>query len=352
MIAKLYKNLCSKIRELDVVINKTENSQRIEWLDGAKGLAMMTVVLYHVLLGFETAGMVESSMLLEYTNIYLRAAATPIFFIISGFFIERSMNKYGYKKFFKGALLFLVYPYFLWSIIQVVVKIIFASLVNKTETFDLISLLYEPVAQFWFLHALFLAQILFALMHKARNQNFLIAAVLFFAASFINGSFGFVADAFRSTGLLLVGVYLAKENRLVTIQPMKIALTGLIVLVLSAPLYAHLIMPMGIAGRSNFIGGIAMFIVVAAMLVKYGAPTILEIFGKYSMYIYVMHIMAIVPFRVVLMKLGVDIPLLSIAICTTAGLILPIIAAIIMEKMKISQFLGIKAVNHFQKDTK
>ncbi len=327
----------------------TEQPQRVEWLDSAKGVAMITVVLYHVLLGFETAGLVQPSSILEYTNIYLRAAATPIFFIVSGFFIERSMSKYGYKKFFKGALLFLVYPYFLWSIIQIAVKIVFASLVNKTETFEIVSLLYEPVAQFWFLHALFLAQVIYALIHKTQKQNILIFAAIIFAASFVNGSVGFVADALRSSGLLLIGVYFAKENRILKIQPMKVVIISLIILLLTGPLYAYYIMPMGIAGRSNIIGGITTFIVVAALLAKYGSPKILEIFGKYSMYIYVMHIMAIVPFRVVIMKLGIDIPLLSITICLVAGLILPLIAAIIMEKIKISKFLGIKAVNLFQK---
>lgn len=328
----------------------SEQPKRLDWIDSAKGIAMITVVLYHVLLGFETAGLVKPSMILEYTNIYLRAAATPIFFIVSGFFIERSMSKHGYQKFFKGALLFLVYPYFLWSVLQIVVKIIFASLVNKTETFDPLALLYEPVAQFWFLHALFLAQVIYALIHKSQKQNILLFAAILFAASFVNGSVGFIADAFRSAGLVLIGVYLAKDNNVLKIQQMNIAVVSLAILLLTAPIYAHFIMPLGIAGRSNFIGGITMFIVVAAILMKYGSPKLLEIVGKYSMYIYVMHIMAIVPFRVIIMKLGIEIPIFSILVCTLAGLILPLIAAIIMEKIKISKFFGIKAVNHFQKE--
>lgn len=330
--------------------NVSSPSQRMDWLDSAKGIAMFAVVLYHVLYGFEIAGLIDQSLPLEYFNNYLRATATPIFFIASGYFIERSINKYGYKKFFKGALLFLVYPYFLWSILQIFIKILFASMVNKTETFDAISLLYESVAQFWFLHALFLAQIIFAVMHKMKNQHVLITAALFFAASFINGSYGFIPDAFRSTGFILVGAYFVKQNALEKIPAIKLALIAFVIMILSSPLHVHLLMTMEYAGRSNFVGGIATFIFVALCLQKYGSPKILEMLGKYSMYIYVMHIMAIVPFRVVLMKLGIDIPLLSITICTAAGLILPIIAAIVMEKIKISKFMGIKPVNYFQKD--
>ncbi len=328
----------------------TQTPQRLDWIDATKGAAMIAVVIYHVILGFESAGMLVNTTTLRYIEAFLTAFATPPFFLMAGYFIERSVTKAGYKKYIRSAVNFILYPYILWAIIQMGVKILFASFVNKAESFDPTILFFAPPAQFWFLHALFFAQILYCAMHKYHNKNhLLIAAILFVVSALINPIY-FAADIVRSLGFLLIGVYFARTEFLTKALNAKTLSMSGAALFLTFPIYVFVAMPSGFEGQSNVIGGIAGTLILCAALLKYGAPKILQILGKYSMYIYVMHIMAIVPFRVVLMKIGIDIPLLSIAICASAGLMLPLIAAIIMEKIKISKFFGIKAVNHFQKD--
>lgn len=63
------------------------------------------------------------------------------------------------------------------------------------------------------------------------------------------------------------------------------------------------------------------------------------------MYIYVLHIMSLVPFRVILKKVGLVDPLIMIPLCTLAGLVLPILFAIIVERLKINPLLGIKTAS-------
>lgn len=329
----------------------TEQKQRLDWVDAAKGSAMITVVLYHVILGFEKSGLIQSTELVRYAEVYLTAIATPVFFLLSGYFIERSIKKAGYRKFIRSIVHYILYPYILWAIIQMGIKILFASFVNKTEVFDLLRLIHDPPAQFWFLHALFFAQLLFCLLHKYYRNNYIIAIWVLLIASILANPVHLIADILRSLAFLLIGLQFARTGFLMRSADVKTLTYADIALLLTGPIYVLWALPAGFEGQSNFIGGVAATIILCAVLFQYGSPKILQIIGKYSMYIFVMHIMAIVPFRVVILKLGLDIPLLSIALCTLAGVFLPIIAAAIMEKIKISKYIGIKSVNYFQKRT-
>ncbi len=321
---------------------------RLNWIDANKGFAIILVVAYHAALGLESAGLMGRTSLLEYFWIYATSLATPIFFLMSGFFVERSVDKAGYQNYFKTSLQYILYPYFLWSIIQIVVKIIFSSFVNKQESFDFLEQFYAPPAQFWFLYALFLAQILFLMMHKFYNRHYILVAILFLVLSFVFYFMPTFADVLRSFAFLLIGAYFARDRVFERIADVKILGALLLCLALSGPLYFYILAPaIGFDARSNFIGGISATLMLGGIFIKYGSPVILQILGKYSMSIFVMHIIFLVPFRIILPKLGLDIPILILSICTLAGIVLPIVAAVIAERLKINDFLGIKAVGYF-----
>src|SRR5687768_11616414 len=95
---------------------------RQQWLDTAKGFAILLVVMGHVLRGFTTAHMFgEYGDVLKYVDYTIYSFHMPLFFAISGFLYAQreqlaSLSKYG--SFFTKKLMRLGIPYVIFSLLQ------------------------------------------------------------------------------------------------------------------------------------------------------------------------------------------------------------------------------------------
>lgn len=324
---------------------------RLDWIDAIKGICIISVVIYHVTLGLHDSGILEGSNLLDVFWVYITAVATPPFFIVSGFFIKKSLEKHGYFKFLCNSVHFILLPYALWSIIQVMAKMVFFEYVNKEAEFDLLNLLvFQPTGQFWFLQALFIGQILFILIHKFYNQHYFLLFVFTALVSLCLYHDQTFSQDIRGLALLLLGAF-AYETKAHT--RLKGPITNLLCLfffVISGTVYYYYLVPMGLQSASNIIGGIASTILLSNLFMSTRGSKILAYLGKYSMYIFVFHLLCLVPFRVLLKKLSIVDPVLTTITCTLAGVFLPLLGALILEKLRISQYLGFRHVGAF--DTK
>ena len=120
--------------------------------------------------GSKEAGIpVQQYDLLEYANIFFYSFRMPLFFIISGIFITRSLQKRGIGKYVETRARAILYPYFVWGTIQLTLQIIFTRYTNGHPTIDsYLHLFYLPreIAQFWYLYALFNVSVLYlSLIH-------------------------------------------------------------------------------------------------------------------------------------------------------------------------------------------
>lgn len=321
------------------------SKDRISWVDACKGTAIFVVVLYHVTLGLSDASLLNKSPFLEYFWVYATAVATPVFFLLSGYFIERSVEKSGRIGFLKTSLHYVLYPYILWSVLQLAAKIAFSSYVNTKASFDISFLLFDPVGQFWFLHSLFIAQLIYLAFHRLSINNYLIVSVLAMAVSFSLVSYETLSEGLRATSFVFLGAYAQRNHIDIRIINKPIIYICVFLYIISGLIYHLIMIPSGYQDASNFLGGISSTILLAALFTKFNAPKTLLILGRYSMYIYVLHIMSLVPFRVILKKVGLVDPLIMIPLCTLAGLVLPILFAIIVERLKINPLLGIKTAS-------
>ncbi len=184
--------------------------ERIEYLDFLKGIMIILVVMFHV-------------VILDVTFPNLRAAVytfhIPVFFIISGYL--SNINKK--PKLFFMSLLKIVVPYLIFELIYLLMLGILGKLLNSTlslEVFSLkyvsIHLLFYPIGVFWYLHALILCNLIYYLVfHYIRLSNaskFIILSIVIYAVSFliveigwmpINSGSGFV---WGSVLYFLIGV--------------------------------------------------------------------------------------------------------------------------------------------------
>lgn len=131
---------------------------RIEWIDNARGLAILLVVFGHAAGGLIDAAGPSSMPALRTLFLAIYTFHMPIFFFLSGMFVERRIEQ-GFRDFSGKLLVLVVFPYFLWSIVQFTAIFALGSLVNHPAGSywrTLLGLPLRTVSQFWFLHALFL----------------------------------------------------------------------------------------------------------------------------------------------------------------------------------------------------
>jgi fucose 4-O-acetylase-like acetyltransferase len=67
-------------------------ARRLFWVDYAKGIAIILVVYRHILIGIERSG-IEVSVWLRNANEMVYSFRMPLFFILSGIFISRTISR-------------------------------------------------------------------------------------------------------------------------------------------------------------------------------------------------------------------------------------------------------------------
>ena len=123
--------------------------KRVDWVDYAKGIYIIMVVMMHSTLGVEKAAG-ENGWLNHFIE-FARPFRMPDFFLISGLFLSRVIGR-DWRTFFDRRILHFVYFYVLWVTIQFVVRalgldlaLIRASLRAQTPGYLLAT--WEKLAQ-------------------------------------------------------------------------------------------------------------------------------------------------------------------------------------------------------------
>jgi fucose 4-O-acetylase-like acetyltransferase len=158
---------------------------RLLWVDAAKGLGIALVVYGHVARSLVASLNLGDHTLLSKIDYVVYTFHMPLFFFLAGIFARRSYDK-GQGAFWTSKFHTIVYPYFLWSIIQGSLLILFSGFTNSHSSFDrLANILWTPIAPFWFFYALFFCHVLFVLSRRLPP----VALLLFASALFLAGEF-------------------------------------------------------------------------------------------------------------------------------------------------------------------
>lgn len=140
--------------------------KRLDWVDYAKGIGIFLVVLGHMLRSLFNSDLLADQGLADFIDQWIYIFHMPLFFIISGLFIERSLRKTG-KEFILDKLRSIAYPYLVWSVLQTSLQIVAGQDVNNQISWrSLLEIIYQPIMQFWFLYTLFLLSLLYAFLRR------------------------------------------------------------------------------------------------------------------------------------------------------------------------------------------
>jgi fucose 4-O-acetylase-like acetyltransferase len=148
-------------------------SKRLAWIDYAKGLSIFLVVYHHSFLGLITSGLKVNTWLIN-TNMIVYSFRVPLFFILSGVFIQQGLKKRGLTKYIGYRSRILLYPYLLWVFMEVSAGYFVQAYANfPWSPIAYLAAFYNPklLGPLWYLIALFNASVVYAFLYTTLHMK-------------------------------------------------------------------------------------------------------------------------------------------------------------------------------------
>lgn len=343
---------------------------RILWLDVAKGLGILLVVLGHALGGIiDMPGRTVPSAFRDiFVGIYV--FHMPVFFMLSGLLVRPRLAR-SRKGFLIDLVITVAYPYFLWSIIQYSAIYAAGSLVNRpVERFwpAILNLPWATISQFWYLYVLFFMHfVALVLVPRIGARNFFLAAV---AAKLLIAALAQPYVPPAAIRLLMVhglfyaaGVWAGVEGlermrqwlgarRLLLALVLCVAVAAVmlavsyIVAVRGAEFYQLKSYEISVlAWRLSLLPAACaatLAFVACSFLPTGGIANMLAYLGRRTMAIFVLHVLFIAGTRIVLSRVlpGAD-PLLLLGVCSLSGLLAPLAVYAVVRRFSTSRAFGL-----------
>ena len=325
---------------------------RLAWVDYLRGIAIILVVYRHALIGIQRSNIPVPPALVS-ANMIFYSFRMPLFFIISGLFINGSIARRPLKKLIYIKFENLMYPYFIWAFIQVTLQILLARYTNADRTpSDYAYILYQPKAldQFWYLPALFnstVVYLLFKVKLRVPDWSQLLIGLGFYLLAPLIHNISMITDwmefyIFFALGDTLSSLFFRESTQRFLKNPWTLlAVTPLFIA--TELYYLYRIAGPGV-GAFEFlaialIGCFCMF-VLAFRLQSWNILRFLRVLGFHSLFIYVMHVLVTALTRSVLTRfLHLRNPEILLLCEIAAGVTIPVIFYNLLIKDNVLWFL-------------
>ena len=134
-------------------MNIAGGKPRIEWVDFAKGVSIIMVVMLHVSLGVQKA--LADCTWFAYIVEWARPFRIPAFFLLSGLFLSRRVN-WPWREFIDRRVVHFAWFYIVWLVISFIFKgPVFAREFGIDGTLKMFALSFiDPFGTLWFIYLL------------------------------------------------------------------------------------------------------------------------------------------------------------------------------------------------------
>jgi uncharacterized membrane protein YcfT len=316
------------------------SKQRIDWIDMAKGLTIILVVMEHTTAGVGAA-LGHLPLVFGALTEFAKPFRMPLFFLVAGLFAWKAL--YGdLRKFIDGKVIHFAYFYLLWSVIQIGLKIALPHASAWQVTYvDLLMIPIQPFAVLWFINSLATFFVAMRLLRSARPVFVFFFALALYFAKIETGWMLIDEFAWRFIWFA-IGVYGAKQifelADWAREKPLHtVGLASVMLASVAAVVFSHLIdiraleLLMGLAGAGS---AVALVSVLASA--GLGAP--LAYIGRHSLYIFLAFFLPMAVMRVGLVRLGVENGDVVTLLTTTFAVAMPIVAYRIVVNTPLDVF--------------
>jgi uncharacterized membrane protein YcfT len=321
-------------------MTNTAAASRIDWVDTAKGICIILVVMMHSTLGVEKA-MGQTGYLNAFIE-WAKPFRMPDFFLISGLFLARRINA-DWRSYLDSKVLHFVYFYLLWMTIQFLFKGpgMVAELGATGAAREYALALIEPFGTLWFIYLLAIFFVVVKVMKNVPPVMVFMMGALLEALPIHTG--WIVIDEFAARFVyFFAGYWLAQtifnsahvlwtRNALAVLAMIYIWSTGHSY----AVIYGYSELPvmslvLGLAGASAVIA-------TSVLLARSGLANWLRYLGENSIVIYLSFFLFMATTRSVGLKLmpAINVDHLS-ALTTAAGLVGPVLLFWVVRRTPLS----------------
>lgn len=309
--------------------------ERMHWLDIAKGLAIIFVIIGHVVSSYHRAGQFEDAAFFNFMKAFAYSFHMDLFIFISGFFYAKAYNANLSKKkqYIKKILAYGV-PYIFFSVLWWLSKILFSQFVNSELGIkDILLIPLYPITFMWYIYALLIMHLIQILLDTSKkNTHLLIAFVIFLVIPLVKYDLfqsSILSDIAKHYFYFVLGVYYGDYLINLLISAIKkykylLWIEGGVMLIGNSLLFIfpqleNQLTKIVLAGV-----GIAFILSVSYCIQN---NKILEYLGVQSMPIYLLHGYFIAMTRVMINRFGLPLfdGIFPLVVCTFLSLIFSLV---------------------------
>lgn len=302
-------------------MSKRGEAERVAWVDYAKGVCIVLVVMMHSTLGVEAALGTEGW--LHAVVAFAKPFRMPDFFLISGLFLARTIDR-DWRAYLDRKVLHFAYFYVLWVTIQFAVK---SPGIAASESAAAALALYaeafvQPFGTLWFIYLLPIFFVTTKLVRRVPPLVVFIAAASLESARIAAGSV--VIDEFASRFVYFYAGYVFAPHVFAFAQTVQARSRAAILGLAAWAVLNGVFVTQGWAAWPlislvlGFFGALAV-VAAAALMAKADLLWSLRYCGRNSIVIYLAFFLPMAAARALLLKTGflADVGLISLAVTAT-----------------------------------
>ncbi|AHM63623.1 acyltransferase 3 [Flammeovirgaceae bacterium 311] len=311
-------------------------NNRLAWMDYAKGIAIIMVVVRHVTKGMDLSGIVIDETVLEVIHHVGLTFRMPLFFLLSGIFFRMSIAKRSQTGYVLHKSKTILYPYLIWAFIITTLQLIMSGYVNaNVDAWTYLSIIIAPASHWWFLVALFNVSVLYLVMYKIfRGQQLLLFAIglIFYYLSPYLANISVVFHIFRLfiffvAGDIISKAILNKDNYVKLASPRLLLLFILLAIAGEWVLFQEtwrdqptLLLLFAFTGSCAII-----WTSYRLSIIKSGYLSVIRTIGQHSLYVYLLHSVVGAAIRILFVYgFGIDLFWVILPVSILFSLIMPI----------------------------
>ncbi|WP_423067625.1 acyltransferase family protein [Devosia sp. CN2-171] len=330
------------------------STERLSWVDAAKGLSIILVVMMHSAYGVGED--LNGTGVLHYIIGWATPFRMPEFFLISGLFLGQVIAR-PWAHYADRRVVHYLYFYLLWAVLQIAFKVGLGTGDFGEALAQVARAVIEPYGVLWFIYMLAVYSLVTKLLFAARVPHWLalavgvalqvlevktdIALVDHFAMYFV---YFYAGYAFAPTVFRIAEVARGRTGLAVVCLIAYAVLEGVLVFAGGSEMHPRSI-TMGYAALPfvhlalGFAGSLLVCL-TAALLIKLPHMDWLRWLGEHSIVVYLSFSIPMAASRMLILKSGVtdDVSVVSIAVMAIA-LVSPLILYWLIEKTGYGRFL-------------
>ena len=314
---------------------------RYIWIDSMKLFACILVVLGHLYMSMASSGWINEVAV--YYCLPIQMVYTfhvPLFFLCSGFLYQIKSVDYSFESHLKNIklkALSLGIPYFVFSAITILLKMLFATEVNNQATPFFRTLFLEPVAPYWYLYSLFFLFCLIPCFKNNKHLNVAFFIVVIVKIVYVAVPWSFVLPdivvKLASNAIWFVfGMVLTQSNVREKMMNKWVTIITLMAGISLSVVFYRTNNPSHIV---QFVIGVLLVYSMTSLFLqityeKYGNRSIN--LSQYFLPIYLMHTIFAAGARVALLKIGIHTLGVHIIVGVIVSIVIPAVAYEIAKK--------------------